>query len=142
MKIHSVIGLLLAVLFAGCASTSASKKVPVMETMSVTRTYDVIGPVSVSEQVAESLGDTVQGLAGYASKDTRISSQIPTDTKAALDAKTIEYKGMIFDKLGTEAKSSDADAVIGAEYKYVPAYVNLSSKATVSAKGTMIKYKK
>lgn len=49
---------------------------------------------------------------------------------------------MIFEKLGKKAESSDADAVIGAEYRYVPAYVNLFSKATVSAQGTMIKYKK
>jgi uncharacterized protein YbjQ (UPF0145 family) len=128
---------------AGCATqTGSSSKIVVMETKDVSRAYEVVGPVSVSEQISESVGDTVQGLAGYISKDGRISGQIPSDTKAALDAKTGQYKEMLFEKLGAKAKSSGAEAVIGAEYHYVPAYVTLSSKATVSAQGTMIKYKK
>lgn len=142
MKFNRTVGVLLMVLLAGCATKTASDpKVVVLETKDVARAYDVIGPVSVSEQIAESAADTAKGLAGYVSKNGQISGQIPSDTKAALDAKTIQYKEMIFEKLGTKAKSSNANAVIGAEYKYVPAYVNLSSKATVSAQGTMIKYK-
>ncbi len=142
MRFSSAVGMLLVVLLAGCATKNISDpKVVVLETTDVARAYDVIGPVSVSEQIAESAADTAKGLAGYATKDERIGGQIPSDTKAALDAKTVQYKEMIFEKLGTKAKASDASAVIGAEYKYVPAYVNLSSKATVSAQGTMIKYK-
>lgn len=142
MKAYGIVGISLIMLLAGCATKSTSDtKVVVLETSDVARAYDVIGPVSVSEQIAESAADTAKGLAGYATKDERIAGQIPSDTKAALDAKTVQYKEMIFEKLGTKAKASDASAVIGAEYKYVPAYVNLSSKATVSAQGTMIKYK-
>ena len=143
MKIDGVIGVLLVVLMAGCATKDASgSKIVVLETSDVTRAHDVMGPVSVSEQVAESAADTLKGLAGYATRDERVSSQIPSDTKAALNAKAVQYKEMIFEKLGTKAQSAGADAVIGARYHYVPAYVNLSQKATVSAEGTMIKYKK
>jgi len=134
-------GILFLMFLAGCATAPEAKKVVVLETTDVTKAYETLGPVSVSEQVAESMGDTVKGLAGYISKDGRIAGQLPADTQAALDAKTQEYKAMMFEKLGTKAQSSDADAVIGAEYHYAPAYVTLSSKATVSAKGTMIKYK-
>lgn len=142
MKFSSAVGVLLVVFFAGCATKSISDpKVVVLETTEVGRAYEVIGPVSVSEQIAESAAETAKGLAGYASKDGRISGQIPSDTKAALDAKTMQYKEMIFEKMGTKAKSFNANAVIGAEYHYVPAYVNLSPKATVSAQGTMIQYK-
>lgn len=142
MKIESMVGVLFVFLMAGCATKDISDpKVVVLETSDVMRAYDVMGSVSVSEQIAESAADTFKGLAGYATKDERVSSQIPSDTKAALDAKTVQYKEMIFEKLGAKAQSSGANAVIGAQYHYVPAYVNLSPKATVSAEGTMIKYK-
>jgi uncharacterized protein YbjQ (UPF0145 family) len=141
MKYYSAIGMLLMVLLAGCMTTTASKKAVIWETKDIPRAYEVVGPVSVSEQISESMEDTVQGLAGFISKDGRISGQIPPEMKAALDAKRGKYKDMIFEKLGTKAKSYDADAVIGAEYSYAPAYVTLSAKATVSAQGTMVKYK-
>jgi uncharacterized protein YbjQ (UPF0145 family) len=142
MKYYSAAGMILMMLLAGCATTKASNsKVVVWETKDISRAYEVVGPVSVSEQISESMEDTVQGLAGFISKDGRISGQIPPETKAALDTKREKYKEMIFEKLGTKAKSYDADAIIGAEYSYAPAYVTLSAKATVSAQGTMVKYK-
>jgi hypothetical protein len=133
-------GMFLVMLGAGCMTTAAPKVV-VWETKDIPRAYEVVGPVSVSEQIFESTEDTVQGLAGYISKDGRISEQIPPDIKASLDAKREKYKEMIFEKLGAKARSYDANAVISAEYHYVPAYVNFSSKATVSAQGMMVKYK-
>jgi uncharacterized protein YbjQ (UPF0145 family) len=62
--------------------------------------------------------------------------------KAALEVKREKYKEMIFEKLGKKAQEYEADAVIGAEYTYIPPYASFSTKATVMAKGTMIQYKK
>ncbi len=139
MKYYSVSGMFLMMLLGGCA-TSASKAV-IWEAKDIPRAYEVIGPISVSEQISESMGDTIQGLAGYISRDGRVSGQIPSDMKAALDAKKEKYKDMIYAKLSASAQPYHADAVIGSEYHYVPAYVTFSDKATVSAQGTMVKYK-
>ena len=79
-------------------------------------------------------------MAAYISKDGRISDQVPQDIKNALEAKKNKYKDMIFEKLGNKAKEYGADAIIEAEYTYVPPYLTFSSKASVSAKGTMVKY--
>jgi uncharacterized protein YbjQ (UPF0145 family) len=122
-------------------TTTASKKAVILETKDIPRAYEVVGPISVSEQISERMEDTVQGLGGFISEDGRVSGQIPPEMKTALDAKRGKYKDMIFEKLGTKARSYDADAVIGAEYSYVPAYVTFSTKGTVSAQGTMVKYK-
>ncbi len=126
-------------LAAGCASTKP--KAVIWESKEIPRPYDIVGPVSVSEQITESTEETIQGLAGYISKDGRISGQVPSDIQAALDAKRVKYKEMIFDKLAEKTKEYDADAVIGAEYMYVPPYATFSTKASVTAKGTMVKYK-
>ena len=139
MKYYVVLGLFLMMLLEGCSTTTS--KVVIWETKDIPRAYEVVGPISVSEQISESTGDTIQGLAGYISGDGRVSGQIPSDMKAALDAKREKYKDMIFEKLGTKAETYDADAVIGSEYHYVPAYLTFSDKATVSAQGTMVKYK-
>ncbi len=125
-------------LLGGCMTTS---KAVIWKTKDIPRPYEVIGPVSVSEQISESTGDTVQGLAGYISRDGRVSSQIPPDMKAALDAKREKYQDMIFEKLSAKAQPYRADAIIGTEYHYVPAYLTFSAKATVSAQGMMVKYK-
>ncbi len=138
MKNYIASGILL-MLLAGCA-TAASKAI-IWETKDIPRKYEVLGPISVSEQISESAGDTIQGLAGYISKDGRVSGQIPPDMKAALDAKGEKYKTIIYEKLTTSAESYHADAVIGSEYHYVPAFISLSAKATVSAQGVMVKYK-
>lgn len=131
-----------AVLISACATTPATKIV-VWETADVQRAHDVLGPVSINEQMAESSEDMIQGLAGFISKDGRVSDQIPAEMKIALEIKNEKHKEMIFEKLGAKArKDYGADAVIGAEYVYIPAFVSLSTKATVSAKGTMIKYKR
>ena len=121
--------------------TITVSKVAVWETKDIPRADDGVGAIFVTEQISESTSDTIQGLAGYISKDGQVLSQIPPEMKAALDAKREKYKEMIFEKLGAKARSYDADAVIDAEYSYVPAYVTFSSKATVSAQGMMIKYK-
>jgi hypothetical protein len=137
-------GLMLVVsllLISACATT-APKKIVVWETKDVTRAHEVIGPVSVNEQVAEGTDGMIQGLAGFISKDGRISDQIPPEMKMALELKKEQHKEMIFDKLAKKAQTYDADAVIGAEYMYIPPYISLSTKATVTAKGTMIKYKR
>ena len=129
-------------LFAGCASTGGNvKKVVIWETANLPRTYDVIGPVSVVEQVSEKTEDMIQGIAGMISKDGRVSDQVPPEIKAALEAKKELYKERIFDKLAEKAKPYDADAVISAEYNYVPAFASFSSKAMLTAKGTMVRYK-
>lgn len=125
-------------LIAGCA---ASKKLVVWEIKDIPRPYQVLGPVSVTEEVAESKADMIQGIAGYISRDGRVSDQVPAEVKQALENKKGKYKDMIFEKLGDKAKEYGADAVIEGEYTYVPAYVSLSTKAAVSAKGTMVKYK-
>jgi len=140
MKYYIVSGMFLMMLLEGCMTTSPSKAV-IWETKDIPRAYEVIGPISVSEQISESTMDTVQGLAGYISRDGRVSGQIPPEMKVALDAQREKYKDMIFEKLSASAQSYHADAVIGTEYHYVPAYVTLSAKATVSAQGTMVKYK-
>ncbi|MBN1689218.1 MAG: hypothetical protein JW893_08965 [Candidatus Omnitrophica bacterium] len=67
MKYYRASGIILMVLSAGGMTTKASRVV-VWETQDIPRTYEVVGPVSVSEQISESTGDRVQGLAGYISK--------------------------------------------------------------------------
>jgi hypothetical protein len=141
MKKHLI--LLVSLLLVSACATTAPKKIVVWETKDVTRPYEVIGPVSVNEQVSESTDDMVQGLAGFISKDGRVSDQIPAEMKTALEIKKEKYKEMIYDKLGEKArKDYEADAIIGAEYMYIPPLVSFSTKATVTAKGTMIKYKR
>jgi uncharacterized protein YbjQ (UPF0145 family) len=140
---RSLCFVLVLFLAAACATgPSQSDKVVIWETKEIPRAHDVLGPVSVNVQVAEEPGEAIQGLAGFITQDGRMSAQIPPEMKAALDIKREKYKEMIFDKLGEKAKPYGADAVIGAEYLYVPPYVSFSQKATVSAKGTMVKYKK
>ena len=130
------------ILFAGCASVSPKPvKLVVWETKEIARPHDVLGPVSINEQITESNEDMIQGIAGFISKDGRISDQIPSEMKTALELKRQKYKEMIFDKLGAKAREYGADAVMGAEYTYIPPYVSFSPKATVTAQGTMIKYK-
>ena len=130
------------IFITGCASTpSQSPKVVVWEAKDVSKVHEVIGPVSVSAQVTESTEDMIQGLAGFIGKDGRVADQIPSEMKAALEVKREKYKEMIYDKLANKAKEYGADAIIAAEYMYVPPYASFSSKATVTAKGTMIKYK-
>ena len=140
MKRSIFTNILFIILLAGCVTTTGPKIV-VWETKDIPRAYQVIGPISVTEQISESTEDAIQGLAGFISRDGRVSAQIPPDMKAVLEAKREKYKDMIFDKLGEKAKSYNADAIIGAEYVYVPPYATFSTKATVSAKGMMVKYK-
>ena len=131
-----------ALIFSGCATTQQKPyKVVVWETANIPRAHEVIGPVSVTEDMTEKTEDTIQGLAGFISKDGRVSDQMPPDMRKALEMKSLKYKEMIFDKLANKAREYGADAVIGAEYLYVPAYLSFSTKATVSAKGTMVVYK-
>jgi hypothetical protein len=132
--------MVVVLLAAGCA---ASKKIVVWEGAAGNppRNYEIVGPVSVTEQVAESGEAMVQGIAGFISKDGRISDQMPPEMRQALDAKKEVYKDMIYDKLADKAREYDADAVIGAEYFYVPPFASFSTKATVSAKGTMVRYR-
>jgi hypothetical protein len=131
---------ILMLLTVGCA-TAKPAKVVIWETPTIPRAHEVIGPISVSEEVLEGPGDAIQGLASFISRDGRVSSQIPPDMKTALEIKREKYKEMIFEKLGNKAKEYDADAVIGTEYVYAPPYATFSAKATVSARGTMVKYK-
>ncbi|MBI4971001.1 MAG: hypothetical protein HZC17_04080 [Candidatus Omnitrophica bacterium] len=139
-KIFSLVAVV--VFLMGCATTQPSGyKIVVWETSDVHRPYEVLGPVSVTVDVTEKTEDTVQGLAGFISKDGRVSDQMPPDMRKALELKSQKYKEMIFEKLGAKAKEYGASAVIGADYLYVPAYASFSTKATVSAKGTMIIYK-
>ncbi len=140
MKLNLITGVMFLILITGCATTKPAKLV-VWEAKTITRSHDVIGPVSVSEQLTESNADAIQGLASFITRDGRVSDQIPADMKTALEVKREKYKEMIFEKLGTKAKEYDADAVIGAEYVYVPPYASFSTKATVTAKGTMVKYR-
>ena len=128
-------------LITGCATSAKPSKIVVWEVTDVQKPHEVIGPVSVSEQITESTEDMIQGIAGFVSKDGRVSGQMPSDMKAALDVKREKYKEMIFEKLGKKAQEYGADAVIGAEYNYIPPFATFSSKATVTAKGNMIKYK-
>ena len=132
-----ILWMLIAALLSGCATTS---KVVIWETKEIPRAYEVIGPVSVTEQVSESTAEMIQGLAGFISRDGRVSSQIPPEMKVILDARRDKYKEMIFEKLEAKAKPYRADAIIGAEYFYLPPYASFSTQATVSAKGTMVKY--
>jgi len=129
------------IVLAGCASTQSGNKIVVWESSEVNRPYEVLGPVSVTLDMTEKTEDTIQGLAGFISKDGRVSDQMPPDMKKALDLKSQKYKEMIFEKLGAKAKEYGASAVIGADYVYVPAYASFSTKATVSAKGTMVVWK-
>ena len=138
MKIKACVLIAFFVLLAGCAST---QKLMVWEAKEIDRPHKVIGPVAISEEMAESKEEMIQGIAGFISRDGRVSAQIPPEMKAALDIKRQKYKEIIFDKLADKAREYGADAVIGAEYTYIPAYVTFSSKATVTAQGTMIKYK-
>ena len=130
------------VLITGCATTSSPQKLVVWETSTIPRAHEIIGPVSVTEQIVESKEEMIQGLASFISRDGRVSGQIPDDMKLALEAKRETYKEMIYEKLATKAKEYGADAVISAEYSYVPPFATFSTKATVSAKGTMVQYKK
>lgn len=132
--------LLLIAFLSACASSGGAKMV-VWETTEIPRAYEVVGPVSVTLEVAESPQDTIQGLAGFISKDGRISGQIPAEIKTALELRKEKYKEMIFEKLTAKAKEYGAEAVMGAEYTYIPSYITLSNKAVVSAKGMMIRYK-
>ncbi|HXV27902.1 MAG TPA: hypothetical protein VD913_02960 [bacterium] len=132
--------LIVLIFMTGCATTKPSKIV-VWETKDIPRSHEVIGPVSVSEQIKESNEDAIQGLASFITRDGRVSDQMPADMKTALEIKRERYKEMIYDKLAAKARDYDADAVIGAEYVYVPPYASFSTKATVTAKGTMIKYR-
>ncbi len=137
-----LIGVMAVILMVGCATKPPEKKVVVWETAEIPRSHEILGPVSVREEVAESASETIQGLADFVSKDGRVSDRMPEDMKMALEMKRDAYKEMIFEKLAEKAKEYDADAVIGAEYVYVPPFATFSTKALVSAKGTMVKYKK
>lgn len=139
MKILNLICLVFLVFFSACASTG--KKVVIWETSDIPRTYEILGPVSVREEIAESREEMIGGLADFVAKDGRISDQIPEDMRAALEAKRVKYKEMIFDKLGLKAKEHGADAVINVKYRYLPAYVSFSKKAVVTAEGQMVEYK-
>ena len=128
-------------LISGCATTPKdTQKVVIWETSDLPRAYQVLGPVSITEDVEESTGEAIQGLAAYMSKDGSMSDQLPEDMKNALKTKKMKYKEMIFEKMGEKARAYGADAVIDAEYIYVPPFVTLTRKATVSAKGTMVEY--
>jgi uncharacterized protein YbjQ (UPF0145 family) len=129
-------------ILAACATTPGGSQIVVWETAEMTRPHEVIGPVSISEEIAEKGEDMIQGLAVFMSRDGRVSDKIPAEMKTALEIRKEKYKEMIFEKLGAKARKYGADAVIGTEYLYIPALVTLSSKATVTAKGTMIKYKR
>jgi len=137
------LSLLVLMLAVGCATTKEkTKKIVVWEDSKPSQTYEVIGPVSVTEEISEGTEDTIQGLAGFM-KDGVLSDQIPAETKVALEAKKMKYKDMIFEKLGKKAQDDyGAEAVIEAQYSYVPPFASLSRKAIVTAKGTMIQYKK
>ena len=138
MKKFFLVGL--CFILGACAS-APTKKVVVWETENIPRAYDVLGPVSATEQIPEKTEDAIQGLAGFISKDGRISGEVPPDIQKALDIKRDMYKDMIYEKLGKKAQEYEADAIIATEYFYLPPYASFSTKATVSAKGTMIKYK-
>ncbi len=141
MKMNFAVVMACLMLMSGCASTSNNYKIVVWETKDIPRAYEVIGPISATEDIAENPEDTIQGLASFISKDGRISDQMPEDMRKALAAKQMKYKEMIFEKMADKAREYGADAVIGAEYIYVPAFASFSTKATVSAKGTMVVYK-
>jgi uncharacterized protein YbjQ (UPF0145 family) len=131
----------LFILVSGCATTKSADKVTIFETADISRKYEVLGPVDVRDEFAESNSNMLQGLAGYVSSDGRVSDQIPADLKARLDENRAKYKESIFNKLASKAKESGADAVIAAEYKYTPPFVSFSQNAIVTAKGTMVRYK-
>ena len=121
----------------GCART----KPVIWETSDIPRTYKVLGPLSVQEEVSESGENAVQGLAGYLSQDGRVAKQLPPGMEDLIESKREQYKEMIFDKLSDKAREYDADAVIGVEYRYLPPYVSLSKKGIVTAKGQMVQYR-
>ncbi len=137
--IRNMMTIFLLAMMIGCASTPNSK-VLVMEDKEIARKHNVIGPVSISQELDGSGTDTIQGLAQYLSRDGRVSANMPPEMKAALDAKMAKYKDVAFEALSKKAKEYGADAVIAAEYTYTPAYINLSPKASITGKGTMIKY--
>ena len=133
--------MLAAFVLSGCATIAPPPpRAVVLETWNVSRPYEVIGPVSATEQISEDTGDTLQGIAGFLTQDGNLSGQVPPGMKAAWDAKNEKYKEMMFDMLGLKAKTYGADAVLGARYAYVPPYATFSTKASVSAKGTMVRY--
>ena len=132
------LGIVSLILAVGCATTP--KKIVVWETDSLTRPFKVLGPVSVREEVSETNEDMIGGIAGFISKDGRVSDQIPAEMKSALEAKSLKYKDMIFEKLALKAKEYGADAVIKAHYHYLPPYVSFSKKAVVTAEGEMVEY--
>lgn len=129
------------ILTAGCAtSKTEGLSIKVLETTNLAQPHEIIGPVSVSEQIAEEKEDMIQGLAGFISQDGRVSDQIPKDMQLALKAKREKYKDMLYKKLAKKAKDEGADSVIGAEYHYVPPYATFSPKATILASGTMVQF--
>ncbi len=131
----------LSLLITGCA-TGSVKKAVIWETDTIPRQYELLGPISLREEVSESTEDTIGGIADFMSKDGRVSDRIPADMKAALESKRLKYKEMVFDKLGTKARNEyDADAVIGVDYRYIPPFVSFSRKAVIIAEGDMVKYK-
>ena len=132
------LGLVLLFLLVGCATTP--KKIVVWETESVARPYKVLGPVSVREEVAETNEEMISGIAGFISRDGRVSDQIPADLRDALEAKRLKYRDIIFEKLASKAQEYGADAVIKANYRYLPPYVSFSKKAVVTAEGEMVEY--
>ena len=140
MKNKILITFFSLLVFAGCATTPATSEIFVWETKDIGRTYEVIGPISVVEEIAESDG-MMQGLAAFITKDGRLSDKIPAEMKTAIELRKEKYKEMIFAKLSEKAKKYKANAIIEAEYTYIPALMTLSTKATVSAKGIMVKYK-
>jgi|GEM_PF-1571548 len=134
-------GIFFGAFLIGCASTSSStSKIVVWEEKEIARKHEVLGPVSITQELDASGTEMIQGLAQYLSRDGRVSSNMPPDMKAALDAKMAKYRESAFDALAKKAREYDADAVIAAEYTYTPPFVTFSKKAMINAKGTMIKY--
>jgi hypothetical protein len=130
--------LLMGMTAAGCA---VSPRPLIWETGTVTRAHDVIGPVSVYEEVEESPGEMMQGIAQYLGKDGTISEHMPAEMKVVLEARKVRYKEQIFEKLAEKAQDSQADAVINTKYTYLPSGMSLSNKAIITAEGTMIQYR-
>ncbi len=135
--IKNIAAVFLAVFMTACASAS---KIVVWEDKDISRKHEILGPVSISQELDESSGDMIQGLAQYLSRDGRVSSNMPPEMKVALDNKLAKHKESAFEALAKKAKKYDADAVIAAEYTYTPPFVTFSRKAMITAKGTMIKY--
>lgn len=126
-------------LVVGCATTG--RKPIVWETSDIPRSHEVLGPVSVREEIVETDEEMIQGFAQFVSQDGRLSDRLPPELEAVLKARREKYRDMIFERLATKAKTYDADAVIGTDYSYIPPYVSFSKKAIITANGTMVKYK-